>query len=140
VSDVGWIWRCPTCGDHGFVRGEYPTFSRCLKCDSSAPRGNQPPPLEIHRTFDTQQLLEDEHELALIEVIQIIEAEMDKTARNTGHGKAQRAFGRKLLERLKPGESSPSPMDDEPTIAPPGHEKLQLKNDPRTSPSPEVKK
>jgi hypothetical protein len=37
-------------------------------------------------------------------------------------------------------ESSPSPTDDEPTIAPPGHKKLQLKNDPRTSPSPEVKK
>ena len=99
VPEPEWVWFCPTCGDHDVVRGARPTFSRCMRCDSATPPGVTPPPLQIRSGL--QKLLEHTHEEVLIEVIQLIESEMAKTSPDTGHGKAQRAFGNKLLERLK---------------------------------------
>ena len=94
---IAWRWFCPKCGDEGVVYGERPRFSRCFRCDSAVSSGDPPPPpLQISRT-DRQA----ERKIILAEVIEMIESEMAKTSPETGHGKAQRAFGNKLLDHLK---------------------------------------
>lgn len=83
-----WEWECPTCHDRGSTN-ERPTFLRCYQCDSAAPLGTSPPMLRIQKVDTFRD-----------EVYRAITEEMALTSLNTGHGKAQRAFGRKLLERL----------------------------------------
>lgn len=89
-----WRWHCPTCGKSGDA--EAPTFSRCYDCDSAERDG---PPLQWQRNL--HRLLDWTHENAIIRVIEIIEEEMAKTSPETGHGKGQRAFGNRILSRLK---------------------------------------
>jgi hypothetical protein len=55
--------------------------------------------LRIERRL--QKLLGWTYETAIIKAVEVIEEEMAKTSPDTGHGKAQRAFARKLLERLR---------------------------------------
>lgn len=97
-AETQWVWWCPACGDYGFTEGAKPTFSRCLACDSSAKHGEYPPPLRMQTGL--QDLMEWTHKHAIIRTIEIIEEEMARTNPKSGHGKAQRYFGRKLLDRL----------------------------------------
>lgn len=89
-----WRWRCLMCGKSG--NSDAPTFSRCYDCDSA---GRGAPPLEWQSNL--HRLLDSTHEKAIIRVIEIIEEEMQRTTPESGHGRAQRAFGNRILNRLK---------------------------------------